>query len=80
MTEQTDTNTEQQGTHFYAMTVQKPLRPGATADYTLSGHMTPPPTWTRADFYQAIYNDITNTYPQLAGASVLFFTVDRNQL
>jgi hypothetical protein len=80
MTTQTETNTEQQGSHFYVMTVQKALRPGATADYTLSGHTTPPSNWTRGDFYQAIYADITKTYPQLAGASVLFFTVDRNEL
>jgi hypothetical protein len=73
-------NNQQQGSHFYVMTVQKALHTGATADYTLSGHLNPPANWTRADFYTAIYQDIIRVHPQLAGASVLFFTVDRNQI
>jgi hypothetical protein len=80
MATQTETNTEQQGTHFYVMTVRKALGSGLSAENTISGHMTPPSDWTRGDFYQALYADMIAQHPQLAGAATLFFTVDRNQL
>lgn len=69
-----------QGTHFYVMTLRKPMGPGASAECTISGTITPPTDWTRADLYQHIYQSITRDHPELAGASVLFFTADRNQL
>ncbi|MFG2970812.1 hypothetical protein ACGFZS_46840 [Streptomyces sp. NPDC048288] len=71
---------QQQGSHFYAMTVAKALRPGVSADYCISGTTTPPANWTRGDFFQWVYDGILRQHPELAGASVMYFTVDRNQL
>lgn len=75
--------TSRQGSHHYVLTLQKPLQhlPGApVAFHTATGTITPPPDWTRADFLDQLYQDVTRTHPELASATVLFFTVDRNQL
>lgn len=70
----------QNDSHFYVMTVQKALRPGATADYTQRGTLTPTEGATRSAVFEDIFRGITGRYPELTGASVLFFTLEPNRL
>lgn len=79
-TTQTPAGDQEQDTHFYVMTLAKPIRAGVTADFTLSGSTTPPANWTRGDFFAWLYNDMIRQHAELSGASVMYFTVDRNQL
>lgn len=67
-------------THFYVLTLEKPLGPGLSANASFAGTLTPNTGTTRAHVYQDLYQDYTRLHPELAGASVLFFSLEPNQL
>ncbi|MFF2184585.1 hypothetical protein [Streptomyces sp. NPDC058155] len=72
---------DKQGTHHFILTVQKPLPGGngfAVADW--SGWFTPDPTWTRHDAFLHIKKTHAEQNPIFAGGSVLFFSLEHNQL
>ncbi|MDQ1047389.1 hypothetical protein [Streptomyces sp. V4I2] len=75
--QQTERPPEQrQDTHFFVLTLEKPGRFSMTQE----GTCTPPPGSTRQDMYRLIYQSITSQDPQLAGASVGFFSLEPNRL
>ena len=67
---------KQQGTHFFVLSLEKPGRFSMTQE----GTCTPPPGATRADMYQRLYQAVTAEDPNLSGATVAFFSLERNQL
>lgn len=69
-----------QGTHHYVITLEKPIRPGVCANASFAGTITPRPDATRIDIYQELYQNSINRHPELDGASVLFFSLEPNQL
>lgn len=68
-----------QGSHFYAMTLNRPLKDGE-ANFMSSGTITPPPGTTRCDVYDELIARSIRLHPELAGASVLFFCLEPNTL
>ncbi|MFE2941018.1 hypothetical protein ACFXKG_18435 [Streptomyces sp. NPDC059255] len=78
MTQQTDAP---QGTHHFVITIQKPLLGGggfAIAD--MHGFITLPPAWSRHDAFEAIREEHARRNPDTEGGSVLFFSLELNQL
>jgi hypothetical protein len=69
----------QQGTHHYILTVQQPP-PGEGMAVTRSGNFTPPPGATRADLYETLLRSIFDEHPGMAGGTVTFFALERNEL
>jgi phospholipid N-methyltransferase len=69
-----------QGTHHYVLTLQKPLPHGAGFMVTTSNGHCSPVRVTRHDVYQWLYGEVVRHSPELAGASVLFFDLQPNQL
>ncbi|GGX02014.1 hypothetical protein GCM10010353_17060 [Streptomyces chryseus] len=70
-----------QGSHFFFMSLYTPgdvHAPGSV--WRRSGHFTPPPGMTRHDAYEMLMGEITEDTPALAGATVLAFDVQPNQL
>lgn len=74
-----DTTSEPREYHF-VLTVQKPVPSGGYIVADWDGCMTPKPGWTRRDAYQAIREEHVRVNPHLAKASVLFFSLEPNQL
>ncbi|MCX4575904.1 hypothetical protein ABZT03_04435 [Streptomyces sp. NPDC005574] len=66
----------QQGTHFFVLSLEKP----GLLSMTQEGTCTPAPGATRKDMYQQLYQAVTAQDPALSGATVLFFSLERNQL
>ncbi|MCX4849827.1 hypothetical protein [Streptomyces sp. NBC_00893] len=71
---------EQPREYHFVLTVQKPAPSGGYIVAEWSGYMTPEPGWTRHDTYQAIRAEHVKQNPTLANASVLFFSLEPNQL
>lgn len=72
---------EQPREYHFVLTVQKPAPGGGgyiVADW--AGYMTPAPGWTRHDTYLAIRAEHVKQNPNMAGAGVLFFSLEPNQL
>ena len=65
--------------HHYVMTLQRP-QPGGGIVLTADNAITPPTNWTRADVYKAVYSDLIDANPHMAGSHVLFFSLEPNQL
>ncbi|MFJ4783255.1 hypothetical protein [Streptomyces sp. NPDC088794] len=65
-----------QDTHFWVLSVDKP----GMACATRTGTYTPPPGSTRASAYREIYEYVTAGDPYLRGATVVFFSLEPNQL
>jgi hypothetical protein len=70
---------QQQGTHHFVMTLQRPIGSGFTMG-TFSNHITPAPVMTRHDVYQAIKQEIGQADPDFTDATVVFFSLEPNQL
>ncbi|MFB6984101.1 hypothetical protein [Streptomyces scopuliridis] len=69
-------NSQQQGSHFYVMTLEKPGLVSAMR----TGTYTPAPGTTRNDAFNEIYELITSSNRDLYRAHVVFFTIESNQL
>ena len=69
----------EQPTHHFILTLQVST-PGGFAISEFSNAVTPPEGWTRAEFFKGLRDQITGDHPDLRGASVLFFSLERNQL
>ncbi|MFD8393077.1 hypothetical protein ACFV2N_28710 [Streptomyces sp. NPDC059680] len=67
---------QQVGTHFFVLTLDKPGQFMVTQE----GTCTPPPGHSRQDMYRLIYQAVTANDPDLAGASVAFFSLEPNRL
>jgi hypothetical protein len=65
-----------QGTHHFVITLENPQY----GSVSCSGTVTPPPGQTRHDVFQRIFSGLVNNAPQFAGANVLFFSLEPNQL
>ncbi|MGW1015608.1 hypothetical protein [Streptomyces niveus] len=78
MPEQTET--QQQGTHHFILTVQKPHPRGGFTFADWSGWFTPDPSWTRHDAFRWLKGEYARQKPELADATVLFFALESNQL
>ena len=70
---------QQQGTHFYVLTRQKPVN-GGVAMATWYGAITPNPGSTRLDIYQWLLADTDQKSPHMAGANTVHFSLEPNQL
>lgn len=83
MTTQTQQTTgpaaQQQGSHHFVLTLQKPHR-GGFISATFTNTFTPRPGDTRADVYGVLFEEVTRANPELVRANVLFFSLERNQL
>lgn len=81
-TEQTSTEApKQEPTHHYVMTLQQQQTGGSLHLVTFNAAITPPPGWSRCDVYRQLYREFTTgQYAHLAGAQVLFFSLERDQL
>ena len=64
------------GTHFWVMSVEKP----GLASVTRTGTYTPQPDSTREAAFAEIYQHVSEISPHLRGATVLFFSLERNTL
>ncbi|MFI1973706.1 hypothetical protein [Streptomyces wedmorensis] len=69
-------NTGQQGTHLYVLSLQN-SRMGAC---TLSGTYTPQPGATRYDILSQLRIDAAREYPSMEGSVVLYFALEPNRL
>lgn len=68
-------------THHYVMTMQNQQARGAIDIVTFNAPITPPEGWTRCDVFRQLYRGFTTgQYEHLAGAQVLFFSLERNEL
>ncbi|MGW2326389.1 hypothetical protein ACWC5C_11540 [Streptomyces sp. NPDC001700] len=83
MTTQTQQTTssaaQQQGSHHFVLTLQKPHRQGFVT-VTFTNTFTPRPDDTRADIYEVLLEEVAREKPELKGANVVFFSLERNQL
>lgn len=70
---------QRQGSYHFVMTLQAPTRNG-WSNGTWSATWTPTPGMTRADVYRKIHADIIEINPEYAGANVVFFSLEPNQL
>ncbi|MFG2276690.1 hypothetical protein ACGFNY_43900 [Streptomyces chartreusis] len=70
----------QQESHFFLITLQKPLAAGVHATFTRSGTITPTEGATRLDVFNEIHDRTIRTHPELERASVLFFSLEPNTL
>ncbi|MEU8979033.1 hypothetical protein [Streptomyces sp. NPDC048309] len=64
------------GSLFWVLSVDKP----GLVSTTRSGTYNPRPGATREDAYEEIYTEVTASHPALRGATVLFFSLEPNQL
>ncbi|MEU9795431.1 hypothetical protein AB0E27_33490 [Streptomyces sparsogenes] len=79
-TQQTTSPTaQQQGTHHFVLTLQKP-HGGGTTTATFANTLTPLPGDTRTDIYELLRKQVAKAHPELATANVLFFSLEPNQL
>ncbi|MFE4912472.1 hypothetical protein ACFRCX_13110 [Streptomyces sp. NPDC056652] len=69
-------NSQQQGTHFYVMTLEVP----GVMTAMRTGTYTPAPGATRNDAFNELYELITGSSRDLYRANVVFFTMERNEL
>ncbi|GAA5615648.1 hypothetical protein CP981_17540 [Streptomyces platensis] len=77
MTSQNQTQTaQQQGTHQWVITLEKPGRVSGS----WYGAYTPPAGATRHDVFTVLKSGIEAENPELAGATVIFFALEPNQL
>ncbi|MGA6159305.1 hypothetical protein ACPEIC_38860 [Stenotrophomonas sp. NPDC087984] len=83
MTTQTQQTTgpaaQQQGSHHFVLTLQKP-HGGGFISATFTNTITPRPGTTRADIYEALREQVTRANPELANANVMFFSLEPNGL
>lgn len=71
---------DQQGTHFFLITIQYP-RPGGTVGITsANGAWTPARKSTRLDVFNAIRAELESQYPECRGGTVLAFDLQPNRL
>ncbi len=68
-----------QGSHHFILTLQTSHGAGFQV-LTTQGTHTPPPAWTRQDFYEQVRNSVVREHPDLSRANVLFFDVQPNRL
>lgn len=66
-------------THHYILTLQKPT-PRGTDDATIHGVLTPAAGQTRAEIFELIRQSLEQKCPSVAGGSVIYFTLEPNQL
>lgn len=79
-TEQPSTTTEnRQGSHHFIMTTQVPSPHGFSIN-SFYGTFTPLAGSTRKDAYEQIRAEHDRLYPEMAQGSVLFFSLERNEL
>lgn len=67
---------QEQGTHHYVLTLEVP----GYSSVTLEGTVTPPLGATRSDVYQRLRGDVTAHDARMAKGTVLFFSLEPNQL
>ncbi|MFJ8444000.1 hypothetical protein [Kitasatospora griseola] len=77
-TAQTATATQEQGTHFYILTLQKPMNGGFMV--ATSSGVCSPTGMSRYDLYTWLVGEMVRQTPQLAGASTLHFDLRSNQI
>ncbi|OKI95076.1 hypothetical protein [Kitasatospora sp. CB01950] len=70
---------QDQGTHHYVLTLQKPLPSGGFMVATSSGTCSPI-GMSRYDIYTWLVGEMVRQTPQLADASTLLFDLQPNQL
>ncbi len=70
----------QQGTHHFVLTLQQQVPDGAFAMVTFANGCTPQPGQTRADVYTDLLAAVTYEVPELKGANIIFFSLERNEL
>ncbi|MFD4863692.1 hypothetical protein [Streptomyces sp. NPDC058412] len=66
----------EQGSHHWVLTLVLPGRAAATQ----YGTLTPAPGATRYDTFLTIRQYVVDEYPELTGATVVFFALEANQL
>ncbi|MFD5565891.1 hypothetical protein [Kitasatospora griseola] len=71
---------QEHGTHFYLLTLQKPLPNGAGFMVATSSGVCSPTGMSRYDIYTWLVGEMVRQTPQLAGASTLQFDVQSNQI
>ncbi|MET8545231.1 hypothetical protein ABZW03_32020 [Kitasatospora sp. NPDC004799] len=67
-------------THAWLITVQRPVERGVLATFTTEGTYTAGPGATREGAYREIRALLDQQRPELAGANVLFFSLEPNRL
>lgn len=72
-------DTAEQATHHYVLTVQKPL-PQGLAVHTIHGTCILAAGATRKDVYEQVRAEFDQTTPELMGGNVLFWSLEPNQL
>lgn len=72
-------DTTEQGSHHFVLTVQKPSPRGLDVN-TFHGTCTPGEGATRRDVYDEVRADHDQRHPQLAGGNVIFWSLEPNQL
>lgn len=72
-------NTTEQTTYHYMLTVQKPTRQGLAVN-TAHGTCTPLEGATRQRIYEDVRAEHDRVNPELEGGTVLFWSLESNQL
>ncbi|MFJ6772634.1 hypothetical protein ACIQOV_16985 [Kitasatospora sp. NPDC091257] len=67
-------------THAWLITLQRPVERGVLATFTTEGTYTAKPGATRQSAYREIRALLDRQHPELAGANVLFFSLEPNRL
>ncbi|MEW1754722.1 hypothetical protein [Streptomyces angustmyceticus] len=70
----------QQGTHHFVLTLQQQASSGGIVVATFANSCTPQPGQTRAEVYGDLLAAVGHDSPELKGANVLFFSLERNEL
>lgn len=70
------TTQTEQGSHHYVLTVDLPGKTAAT----LHGTHTPAPGQSRQDVFLAIRREIARNNPDLERGTIIFFSLEPNQL
>lgn len=70
---------QQQGTHFFLVTLQAPTGTGFTVVHR-GGHFTPSRGATRFDCFNQIHGAVIEAEPHLRDAVILAFCLESNQL
>ncbi|MFE2412463.1 hypothetical protein ACFXDE_29355 [Kitasatospora sp. NPDC059408] len=68
-----------EATHAWVITLQRPAA-GGLATVTVDGVYAAQPGTTRQDAYQEIRAWVAEQHPHMAGANVLFFSLEPNRL
>ncbi|MFJ5927612.1 hypothetical protein ACIQF6_33955 [Kitasatospora sp. NPDC092948] len=79
-TAQSSAAAQEQGTHHYVLTLQKPVPNSASYVVATSSGTCSPTGMSRQDVYTWLVGEMVRRTPQLAGASTVFFDLRPNQI